>query len=403
MRFDVPRLEDLALEGKRVLVRVDFNVPMIESGVEHGHITDDTRIRASLETIREILRRKGRPVLMSHLGRPEGKVVEALRLDPVAQRLSELAGVPVVKLRESIGPAVESAVAAAPAGALVLLENVRFHKGETKGDVQLAQAYARLGDVFVNDAFGTSHRSESSVSVVAQFLPAAAGRLLEREVAAFRRVLENPARPLVAILGGAKVSDKLPVVANLIPVCDALLIGGGMAYTFLKALGHEVGASKLQADQLEAVKQTMAAAEERGCRLLLPSDHVVADSFAETAAPSTVKEIPAGKLALDIGPETRRRYAAEIAGAKTVVWNGPMGVFEWAAFRAGTAAVAAAVAASSAYTVVGGGDSVAAVELLGVAAKVKHISTGGGASLELLGGKALPGIEALLPKKAVRT
>ena len=399
MRFDVPRLDDLALEGKRVLVRVDFNVPQDDG----GNITDDTRIRAALETIREILRRQGRPVLMTHLGRPDGKVVEALRLDPIARRLEELAGVKVLKLAESIGPAVEKAVAAAPAGAIVLLENVRFHKGETKGDVELAKAYARLGDVFVSDAFGTAHRSESSVSVVAQFLPSAAGRLLEREVAAFARVLEQPARPLVAILGGAKVSDKLPVVANLIPVCDAILIGGGMAYTFLKAKGLEVGASKLQADQLEAVKQSLAAAEKRGCRVLLPSDHVVADTFAESAAPRTVKEIPAGKLALDIGPETQKRYAAEIAKAKTVVWNGPMGVFEWDAFRAGTAAVAAAVAAAPGYTVVGGGDSVAAVELLGVADAVKHISTGGGASLELLGGKALPGIEALLQKRPVRS
>jgi 3-phosphoglycerate kinase len=284
----------------------------------------------------------------------------------------------------------------------VLLENVRFHKGETKGDPKLAEAYSRLGDVFVNDAFGTSHRAESSVSGPAQFLPAAAGRLVEREVAAFRRVLENPARPLVAILGGAKVSDKLPVVANLIPVCDAILIGGGMAYTFLKAQGEEVGASKLQADQLEAVKATLAAAVKRGCRILLPNDHVVAERFAEDAPASVVAKIPAGKLALDIGPETAKRYAAEIARAKTVVWNGPMGVFEWAAFRAGTAAVAQAVAQASGYTVVGGGDSVAAIELLGVASRIKHISTGGGASLELLGGKALPGIEALLRKPVAK-
>lgn len=398
MRFDVPSLDDLALSGKRVLVRVDFNVPQDE----HGHITDDTRIRAALDTLREILAKGGRPVLMSHLGRPEGKVVESMRLDPVAKRLAELSGLEVVKLQESIGAAVEGAVAAAPKGALVLLENVRFHKGETKGDPELARAYARLGDVFVNDAFGTSHRSESSVSGVAEFLPAAAGRLLEREIAAFRRVLEKPARPLVAILGGAKVSDKLPVVANLIPVCDAILIGGGMAYTFLKARGLEVGNSKLQADQLAAVTQSLAAAEARGCRILLPSDHVVAETFAETAPARTVGPIPPGTLALDIGPETRRRYAAEIEKAATVVWNGPMGVFEWASFRAGTAAVAEAVAAARAYTVVGGGDSVAAVELLGVADKVKHISTGGGASLELLGGKSLPGIEALFPKKALR-
>lgn len=399
MRLDVPRLDDLALEGKRVLVRVDFNVPLDEA----GNITDDTRIRAALETIAAIFARKGRPILMTHLGRPDGQVVESLRLKPVAKRLEELTKRPVIRLDESIGPAVEKAVREAPADAIVLLENVRFHKGETKGDPKLAEAYARLGDVFVNDAFGTSHRAESSVSGPAAFLPAAAGRLLEREIAAFRRVLESPARPLVAILGGAKVSDKLPVVANLIRVCDTILIGGGMAYTFLKAQGEEVGASKLQADQLEAVQATLAAAQKRGCRILLPSDHVVAERFAEDAAPSVVTRIPAGKLALDIGPETRKRYAAEIAGAKTVVWNGPMGVFEWEAFRAGTAAVAQAVAQAPGYTVVGGGDSVAAVELLGVAARVKHISTGGGASLELLGGKALPGIEALLRRPVART
>jgi len=399
MRFDVPRLDDLELAGKRVLVRVDFNVPQDEE----GRITDDTRIRASLETIQEILEKRGKPVLMSHLGRPDGQVVESMRLTPVAKRLEELTKRKVVRLDESTGPAVEKAVQAAPAGSIVLLENVRFHRGETKGDPKLAQEYARNGDVFVNDAFGTSHRSESSVSVVAQFLPSAAGRLLEREIAAFRRVLENPARPLVAVLGGAKVSDKLPVVANLIPVCDALLIGGGMAYTFLKAKGEEVGASKLQADQLEAVKQSMAAAEKRGCRILLPSDHVVAERFAEDAPASTVAKIPAGKMALDIGPETEKRYAAEIGRAKTLVWNGPMGVFEWEAFRAGTAAVARAVADAPGYTVVGGGDSVAAVELLGVSSKIDHISTGGGASLELLGGKSLPGIEALVAKRAART
>jgi phosphoglycerate kinase len=398
VRFDVPRLADLALEGKRVLVRVDFNVPQDEN----GQITDDTRIRASLETIEEVLRRGGKPVLMSHLGRPDGQVVESMRLTPVAKRLEELSRKRVLALPESIGPAVEKAVASAPAGTIVLLENVRFHRGETKGDPKLAEAYARLGDVFVNDAFGTSHRAESSVSGPAAFLPSAAGRLVEREVAAFRRVLENPARPLVAILGGAKVSDKLPVVANLIPVCDAILIGGGMAYTFLKARGEEIGGSKLQADQLEAVKATLSAAEKRGCRIVLPVDHVVAERFAEDAPPSTVTSIPAGKLALDIGPATQKRYAEEIHMAKTVVWNGPMGVFEWESFRKGTAAVAEAVAQCAGYTVVGGGDSVAAIELLGIGAKIRHISTGGGASLELLGGKALPGIEALLRKPVAK-
>jgi len=396
MRFDVPRLEQQKLEGKRVLVRVDFNVPQDEA----GHITDDTRIRAALETVKLILARKGRPILMSHLGRPEGKVVESMRLDPVAERLEQLLGTKVVKLGESIGPAVAAAVEAAPAGAVVLLENVRFHKGETKSDPELAQSYAKLGDLFVNDAFGTSHRAESSVSGVAQFLPSCAGLLLEREVAAFQKVLENPARPLVAILGGAKVSDKLPVVANLIPVCDAILIGGGMAYTFLAARGEPIGSSKLQADQLEAVKANLAAAAKRGCRIVLPSDHVVAQTFAEDSPAKVVKAIPDGWMGLDIGPESRAAYGREIAAAKTVVWNGPMGVFEWEAFRAGTAGVARALAESKAYTVVGGGDSVAAVELLGVAASIRHISTGGGASLDLLGGKTLPGIEALLPRKA---
>jgi phosphoglycerate kinase len=395
MRLDVPRLDELALEGKRVLVRVDFNVPQDDD----LRITDDTRIRAALETIDEIFRRGGRPVLMSHLGRPDGKVVESMRLAPVGERLTQLARRKVVCLRESTGPAVEQAVAAAPRDAIVLLENVRFHPGETKGDVELAQAYARLGDVFVNDAFGTAHRAESSVSVVARFLPSAAGRLVEREVAAFRRVLESPARPLVAVLGGAKVSDKLPAVANLLPSCDAILIGGGMAYTFLKARGEEIGASKLQADQLDAIRATLAKAEERGCRIVLPSDHVVAERFAEDAPAETVARIPAGKMGLDVGPATRAAYSAEIAKAKTVLWNGPMGVFEWPAFRAGTKAVAEAMARSSGYTVVGGGDSVAAVELFGLAGKFGHVSTGGGASLELLGGKVLPGLAALQEKR----
>jgi phosphoglycerate kinase len=394
MRFDVPRLEDLELEGKRVLVRVDFNVPRDDSGA----ITDDTRIRAALPTLEEILRRGGRPVLMSHLGRPQGAVVEALRLRPVGERLGKLSGRTVVQLEESTGSAVEAAVMAAPAQSIVLLENVRFHAGETRGDPELARAYARNGDVFVNDAFGTSHRDQSSVSVVARFLPSAAGLLLQRELAAFRRVLEEPERPLVAILGGAKVSDKLPVVANLISACDTILIGGGMAYTFLKVRGEEVGNSKLQADQLEAVARTLARAEECGCRILLPDDHVVAERFAEDAAASVVEKIPVGTLALDIGPQTRKVYAAEIAAARTIVWNGPMGVFEWESFRPGTAAVAAAVAEAGGYTMVGGGDSVAALALLGLSERIGHISTGGGASLELLGGAQLPGILALLGK-----
>jgi len=387
----VAGLRDLDVSGKRVLVRVDFNVPRDGDGA----ITDDTRIRAALPTLADILERGGKPVLLSHLGRPKGEVVADLRLDVVGRRLQELSGHPVVKLDDSIGPEVEAAVAAAPEGSIVLLENVRFHAGETRGDPALAAAYARLGDVFVNDAFGASHRDHASVSGPARLLPAAAGLLLERELVAFRRVLDEPERPLVAILGGAKVSDKLPVVTSLLGRCDALLIGGGMAYTFLRAQGRTTGDSLVQEDQLEDVRANLTRAEELGCRLLLPDDHVVAERFAADAPPAVVTTIEAGWMGLDIGPATRAKYAAEIAGARTVVWNGPMGVFEWEAFRAGTEAVGRAVAESHGYTVVGGGDSVAAIGLLGLEDRIDHISTGGGASLELLEGKELPGIAAL--------
>ena len=388
MEFDVPRLADLDVRAKRVLVRVDFNVPLDEG----GRITDDTRVRAALPTVQAILDGGGIPVLMSHLGRPKGEVVEALRLTPVAARLGELLGRPVRKLDESIGAAVEAAVAAASPGTVVLLENVRFHAGETKGDPELAAAFARLGDVFVNDAFGTSHRDHASVCGVARLLPAVAGFLLEKEVAAFQRVLVDPARPLVAILGGAKVSDKLPVVTNLIERVDAILIGGGMAYTFLAARGEAVGASLVQPDQIEAVRGNLERAAARGCRIGLPSDHVTAPSFAADAPATVADRIAEGSMGLDIGPRTRAAYVAEIAAARTVVWNGPMGVFEWEAFRAGTEAVGRAVGACPGYTVVGGGDSVAAVELLGRRDRIDHISTGGGASLELLEG---PGIAVL--------
>ncbi len=391
MKLAIPGLDALSLNGKRCLIRVDFNVPQDE----RGRITDDTRIRAALPTIRAVLDAGGGPVLMSHLGRPKGKVVEELRMDPVALRLSELLGRPVLKLEDSCGDEVEAAVRAAPRDTTVLLENVRFHPGETKGDPDLAAAYARLGDVFVNDAFGTSHRDHASVCGPARLLPAAAGLLLRREIDAFRRVLEAPEKPFCAVLGGAKVSDKLPVIENLLERVDTVLVGGGMAYTFLVARGEEVGSSLVQADQLELVRATLAKAEETGTEILLPSDHVVAPSFAEDAPAETVATIPADAMALDVGPETRERYAAAIAAARTVVWNGPMGVFEWEAFRAGTEAVGRAVADCSGYTVVGGGDSVAAIGLLGLADRIDHISTGGGASLELLEGKTLPGIEVL--------
>ena len=391
MNLDVPGLEALDVAGKRVLVRVDFNVPFDEE----RRITDDTRIRAALPTIEALRERGATPILATHLGRPKGKVVEELRVGAVAERLRELSGVEVIVLSDSAGPEVEAAVQAAPADAIVLLENVRFHPGETQGDPELARAYARLADCFVNDAFGSSHRDHASVSGVARELPAAAGLLLQRELQAFRKVLTDPERPLVAILGGAKVSDKLPVITSLLERCDEILIGGGMAYTFLVARGDEVGDSLVQEDQLGAVRANLARAAELGKRLLLPVDHVVAEGFHADSPAEVLDSIPAGKMALDVGPRTRELYAERIAGARSVVWNGPMGVFEWESFRGGTEAVGRAVAASAGYTVVGGGDSVAAIELLGLRDRIDHISTGGGASLELLEGRDLPGIVAL--------
>lgn len=391
--MSVRSLSDLDLAGKRVLVRVDFNVPM---DADTGAIGDDTRIRAALPTIEAIRTAGGTAVLMSHLGRPKGEVVESARLAPVGARLAELLGAPVTALTESVGEAVEAAVAAAEPGAVVLLENVRFHPGETKGDMDLAAAFAKLGDVFVLDAFGTAHRDHASVCGVARLLPSAAGLLLEKELEAFGRVLNDPERPLVAILGGAKVSDKLKVVDNLIDRVDALIVGGGMAYTFLRAQGVDVGASLVQEDMLDSVTASLARATERGVEVVLPSDHVVAPSFAADAPASVVTgAIPDGSMGLDIGPASRERCAAVIAKARTVVWNGPMGVFEWEPFAAGTIAVARAVADCPGYTVVGGGDSVAAVERFDLAAQMDHISTGGGASLELLEGVTLPGIAAL--------
>lgn len=392
MSFDAPRLGDLELRGRRVLVRVDFNVPMVE-----GEIRDDTRIRAALPTLRALLAEGSTPVILTHLGRPNGEVVDALRVDAVGQRLEELLGSVVVKCGESIGEVARAAIAQAPDGACVLLENVRFHAGETKGAAELSAAFAELGDAFVLDAFGAAHRDHCSVSGVARLLPAAAGLLLEAELAAFDRVLGEPERPLVAILGGAKVSDKLKVMMSLLERVDALIVGGGMAYTFLAARGVEVGQSLLEAELFELVRGCERRAAELGKELLLPSDHVVAAAFSADAE-SHVTEgeaIPEGMLALDIGPVTRARFCAVIEGARTLVWNGPMGVFEWDAFAAGTRAVGEAVAGCGGYTVVGGGDSVAALNALGLAERVSHVSTGGGASLELLEGKVLPGVAAL--------
>ncbi len=392
MELRSPTLEDLDLAEKRVLLRIDLNVPRDDSGA----ITDDTRIRAALPTVRAILERGGMPICFVHLGRPKGQVVEEMRVTEVGRRLQELLGSPVLKLDESVGPDVAQAIAAAAPGTTVLLENVRFHPGETKGDDTLARSYAELGDCFVNDAFGASHRDHASVSGIARHLPSAAGLLLQREVEAFSRVLEDPERPLVAILGGAKVSDKLTVVENLLDKVDALVVGGGMAYTFLVAQGHSVGDSLVEEEHLTTCATALKTAEHKGVRLLLPADHVVADRFAADAQVEiSGVDVPQGRMALDIGPATRERFAAEIEAARTVVWNGPMGVFEMEPFRAGTEAIGAALGRSGGYTVVGGGDSVAAIRLLGLAEAVSHVSTGGGASLELLEGKALPGIAAL--------
>ncbi len=396
MKLDARRLDDLDLKGKRVLVRVDFNCPQDDK----GNLTDDTRIRAALPTIQEILKKGGKPVLLSHLGRPKGKVVESMRLTPMGKRLGELLKSPVVKLDECTGAKVLDAIAKAPAGTTILLENVRFHPGDEASDAGFAKELAKNGDVFVDDAFGSAHRDHASVCGVARELPSAAGRLMEKEIAAFSKVLDDPARPLVAILGGAKVSDKLKVVDHLLDKVDALLVGGGMAYTFLAAQGKKVGKSLVQQDQLANVKAALEKAKAKKVEILLPEDHVCAEAFQEDAKaiPVGTAEIPDGLMGLDIGPKTRIAYARRIASAKTVVWNGPMGVFEWPAFRGGTDAVGRAVGECAGYTVIGGGDSVAAIELLGLASKIKHISTGGGASLELLEGTLLPGIAVLARK-----
>ena len=388
-----PGIDSLDVVQKRVLVRVDFNVPQDDSGA----ISDDTRIRAALPTLHALLERGAEKlVLMSHLGRPKDGPDERYRLLPVGLRLAQLLGREVLCLSETVGEGVERAIRSAPAGSVVLVENVRFEKGETKGDAELSKRMARLGDVFVNDAFGSSHRDHCSVSGVAHLLPSAGGLLLQREVEAFERVLHAPERPLVAILGGAKVSDKLKVVDNLLERVDCLIVGGGMAYTFLKAKGIGIGSSLVQEDQIENVRTSIQKAEAKGVKLLLPTDHVVAERFAADAAAKHVKgTIPDGWMGLDIGPETIAAYAAAIATARTVVWNGPMGVFEWEAYSKGTEAVGRAVAACSGYTVVGGGDSVAAAEAFGLTESLSHVSTGGGASLELLEGLDLPGISAL--------
>ncbi len=385
-------LDDLDLAGRRVLVRVDFNVPL-----DGPSISDDTRIRGALPTIRAILERGGRPILLSHLGRPNGAPDPAYSLAPVAAHLRTLLGTPVVFSEATFGEEAEQAIADAPEGAVILLENTRFHAGETKNDPELSRRLAALGDVFVSDAFGAAHRAHASTVGVTAFVEQSAmGYLLQREVEVLGEALDEPERPFVAVLGGAKVSDKLGVIKALLAKVDRLLIGGAMSYTFLKGLGHEVGDSKVE-DEL-TVEARRLFDDARG-QIVLPADHVVADAFEADAASRVVEgEIERG-MALDIGPETREQYRRLLLGAKTILWNGPMGVFEMERFAAGTLAVAEALAEATrehgALTIVGGGDSVAAVTQAGYDDDVSHVSTGGGAMLEFIEGQDLPGIAAL--------
>lgn len=389
-------IRDIDLAGKRVLVRVDFNVPFDKK----GKVSDDTRIKAALPTIQYLIYHKARVILISHLGRPKGKVDEKYRMDPVAGRLGELLGKNVTKVDDCIGELPRSAIANMRDGDVILLENVRFYAEEEKNDENFARHLASLADIFVNDAFGAAHRAHASTEGVAELLPAVAGFLMEKELEMLGRLLSNPERPFVAIIGGAKVSDKIGVISNLLEKVDTLIIGGGMANTFLKAQGYNVGKSLLEVDKVDQARALMAEARGKGVKILLPVDVVVALAAAPDAEQKTapVDQIPVDWMALDIGLESAALFAEALQTAKTVIWNGPMGVFEMQPFARGTEAIATALAGLEATTLVGGGDSVAAVKKTGLADKISHISTGGGASLEYLEGKQLPGVVALQDK-----
>ncbi|SDF68062.1 phosphoglycerate kinase [Sporolituus thermophilus] len=389
-------IKDIAVAGKKVFVRVDYNVPMDKN----GRITDDTRIRATLPTIRYLLDQGAAVILASHLGRPKGAPAPEFSLAPVARRLGELLGREVLFAADCVGAEAEAKAAQLKPGQVLLLENLRFHKEEEKNDERFAQSLARLADVAVNDAFGVSHRAHASVEGITKFVPTVAGFLMEKEIAFLGQAVTNPTRPFVAIIGGAKVSDKIGVIENLLSKVDTLIIGGGMANTFLRAQGFATGKSLVEEDKVELAAALIDQAKAKGVKLLLPTDVVIADRFAADAAwrVAGVAEIDPEWMALDIGPETAKAFGEAVQGAKTVVWNGPMGVFEFDAFAKGTEAVAKAVAGSGATSIVGGGDSIAALEKVGLAARITHISTGGGASLEFLEGKVLPGIAALADK-----
>ena len=390
-------VKDVDVRSKRVLVRVDYNVPLDAN----GNVSDDKRITASLPTINYLLEQGARIILCSHLGRPKGEVKKEFSLAPVAKRLKELLpNVNIYFASDCIGEEAQQKAAALKDGEILLLENLRFHKEEEKNDPEFAKKLASLAEIYVSDAFGTVHRAHASTAGVAAYLPAVAGFLIGKELSIMGGALENPERPFVAILGGAKVADKIGVITNLLNKCDTLLIGGGMAYTFFKAMGYEIGDSLLDAESIDLAKQLMENAKQKGVKLLLPVDTVVAKAFAADAEHMTVaaNAIPVGWQGLDIGEKTRELFAAEIKNAKTVIWNGPMGVFEFPEFAKGTEAVAKACAECGGTTIIGGGDSASAVKKLGYADKMTHISTGGGVSLEFLEGKVLPGVAALNDK-----
>ncbi|MDR2994188.1 phosphoglycerate kinase [Bacillus cereus] len=389
-------IRDVDLKGKRVFCRVDFNVPMKE-----GKITDETRIRAALPTIQYLVEQGAKVILASHLGRPKGQAVEELRLTPVAARLGELLGKDVKKADEAFGPVAQEMVAAMNEGDVLVLENVRFYAGEEKNDAELAKEFAALADIFVNDAFGAAHRAHASTAGIADYLPAVSGLLMEKELDVLGKALSNPERPFTAIIGGAKVKDKIGVIRHLLDKVDNLIIGGGLAYTFVKALGHEIGLSLCENDKIELAKEFMQLAKEKGVNFYMPVDVVITEEFSETATTQIVgiDSIPSNWEGVDIGPKTREIYADVIKNSKLVVWNGPMGVFEMTPFAEGTKAVGQALAdAEDTYSVIGGGDSAAAVEKFGMADKMSHISTGGGASLEFMEGKELPGVVCLNDK-----
>lgn len=388
-------VKDIEVKGKRVFVRVDFNVPM-----EEGKVTDDTRIRAALPTIQYLIDEGAKVILASHLGRPKGEVKDELRLTAAGERLAELLNKPVQKLDESVGENVKAAIASMQDGDVVLLENVRFHAGEEKNDAELSKQFAALADIYVNDAFGAAHRAHATTAGIAEYLPAVSGFLMQKELDVLGKALANPERPFTALIGGSKVKDKIGVINHLLEKVDNLIIGGGLSYTFTKAQGHEIGKSLLEEDKIELAQSFMQKAKDNGVNLYMPVDAVVADEFSKDANTKVVaiEDIPADYMGLDIGPKTAEIYAEVIKNSKLVIWNGPMGVFEIDVFANGTKAVAQAMAQTEGYTIIGGGDSAAAVEKFNVADQMSHISTGGGASLEFMEGKELPGVVALNDK-----